>query len=58
MSRLQGMLAKFKAYAPDFKGPITPEHSVKSVLSVVESCSVEAGHGGAFLSHLGTRQWL
>ena len=34
------MSQKFMDYSPDFKGAITPEESVKAVLSVVESSSV------------------
>jgi NAD(P)-dependent dehydrogenase (short-subunit alcohol dehydrogenase family) len=53
------MSQKFAEYAPDFKGPITPEESVKAVLSVVEASSVANGDGGAFYSHLGKgKKWL
>lgn len=52
------MAAKFAAYAPDFKRPLTPEESVKAVLSVVEKASVQGGYGGQFISHLGTKKWL
>lgn len=50
--------AKFQQYAPHFKGPITPEESVKKVISVYEKASVANGDGGSFVSHLGTKQWL
>ncbi|KAJ9215553.1 hypothetical protein DTO166G4_2923 [Paecilomyces variotii] len=53
-----GLAAKFAAYAPDFKRPLTPEESVKAVLSVVEKASVQGGYGGQFISHLGTKKWL
>jgi hypothetical protein len=53
------MSQKFLEYSPDFKGPITPEESVKAVLNVVESSSVANGDGGAFLSHLGKNEkWI
>ncbi|OAG16231.1 NAD(P)-binding protein [Alternaria alternata] len=53
------MSQKFMDYSPDFKGAITPEESVKAVLSVVESSSVANGDGGAFLSHLGKgEKWI
>jgi NAD(P)-dependent dehydrogenase (short-subunit alcohol dehydrogenase family) len=58
LSSLQGMVAKFKEYAPHFTGPITPEESIKLMLGVIESSSVENGRGGAFISQLGNRQWL
>lgn len=50
--------ATFQKYAPHFKGPMTPEESVKLVISVYEKASVENGDGGSFVSHLGTKQWL
>ncbi|GAD93583.1 hypothetical protein TRV_02338 [Paecilomyces variotii No. 5] len=37
------LAAKFATYAPDFKRPLTPEESVKAVLSVVHKASVQAG---------------
>ncbi|KAM5343335.1 hypothetical protein ACJ41O_014301 [Fusarium nematophilum] len=52
------MLKQFAAYAPDFKGPVTPESSVKDVLSVIRNSSLEAGNGGSFVSHFGNKQWL
>lgn len=55
---LGALAAKFATYAPDFKRPLTPEESVKAVLSVVDKASVQDGYGGQFISHLGTKQWL
>lgn len=52
------MGAKFKAYAPDWNGPLTPQESVKAVLSVVNKASIEAGNGGSFVSHYGNKNWL
>jgi NAD(P)-dependent dehydrogenase (short-subunit alcohol dehydrogenase family) len=52
------MAAKFATYAPHFTGPITPEESVKKVLSVINKASIEDGYAGAFISHLGNKQWL
>jgi hypothetical protein len=49
---------KLASYAPHFKGPITPEESVKAVRSVWEKASIENGHAGAFISHLGNKQWV
>jgi hypothetical protein len=49
---------KFKQYAPHFNGPSTPESAVKDVILVFEKASVENGDGGAFVSHLGNKQWL
>lgn len=53
----QAIGALFKEYAPDFKGPITPEQSVEMCLKVIEDATVEM-HGGGFVSHFGNKQWL
>ncbi|KAI1442801.1 NAD(P)-binding protein [Annulohypoxylon stygium] len=58
MSVLGGMIQKFQAYAPHWKGPITPEESVKLVMGVINNASVEGGDGGSFVSHFGTKNWL
>lgn len=50
--------AKFAAYAPHFTAPDSPADSVKQVLGILESKSLANGDGGAFVSHLGTKQWL
>ncbi|KAJ6541829.1 hypothetical protein B0H19DRAFT_326217 [Mycena capillaripes] len=42
--------------APDFKGPMSPEESVKLQLDVINRWTVE--QSGAFVSHLGNKQWL
>ncbi|KAJ7232674.1 hypothetical protein C8J57DRAFT_1383373 [Mycena rebaudengoi] len=53
----QKVLAKslFKL-VPDFKGPITPQESVKLQLGVIYSWTV--AETGAFVSHLGNKQWV
>jgi len=51
------MLSKAVAkVAPDFKGPISPEESVKMQLEVFNRWTVE--DTGAFVSHYGNKQWL
>jgi hypothetical protein len=50
--------AKLARYAPRFKGYATTETTVKDVLSVLEFANVRGGHGGAFLSHFGNKQWV
>jgi NAD(P)-dependent dehydrogenase (short-subunit alcohol dehydrogenase family) len=55
---LQTMAGKFMEYAPHFTGAITPEESIKAMLSVIENASVDKGDGGGFISHLGNKQWL
>ncbi|KEF51701.1 uncharacterized protein A1O9_12336 [Exophiala aquamarina CBS 119918] len=52
------LAGKFKRYAPHFEGPATPEASVKAIISVFEKSSIAKGDSGAFISHLGTKQWL
>jgi NAD(P)-dependent dehydrogenase (short-subunit alcohol dehydrogenase family) len=48
---------KFAKYAPHFKGSLSPEESVKMQMEVLEKATVKT-HGGAFVSHLGNKQWL
>lgn len=55
---LTGFMGKLVTYAPHFKGPITPEESVRHVRSTWEKASIEGGFGGAFVSHLGNKQWV
>jgi hypothetical protein len=52
------MMAKFVEYAPRFTGPVSPESSVKDMLSVIDNASIAAGNSGAFLSHFGNKTWL
>ncbi|KAF2819387.1 short chain dehydrogenase [Ophiobolus disseminans] len=54
---LMGFVGKLAAYAPHFKGPIATEESVRAVRSVWEKASIETD-GGAFVSHLGNKQWV
>jgi hypothetical protein len=53
MQMLSGPIAKV---APHFKGPITPEESVKKQLEVIYRWTVE--DTGAFVSHFGNKQWV
>ena len=57
MQGMMGFVGKLQAYAPHFKGPITPEESVKAVRSVWEKATLEKD-AGAFVSHLGNKQWV
>ncbi|KAJ5374605.1 Short-chain dehydrogenase/reductase SDR [Penicillium concentricum] len=56
--KVAALVGKFVEYAPHFKRPLTPEESVTAVLSVIDKSSVANGDGGAFISHLGNKQWL
>lgn len=58
MQNIMAFAGKLASYAPDFKGPITPEESVKLVRGVWEKASIEGGYGGSFISHLGNKQWV
>jgi hypothetical protein len=53
-----GFMGALQTYAPHFKGPITPEESVRHVREVWEKASIEGGSGGAFVSHFGNKQWV
>ncbi|GAW17413.1 hypothetical protein ANO14919_068700 [Xylariales sp. No.14919] len=58
MQGLMGFIGKLKIYAPDFKGPISTVESVQHIRSVMEKASIENGDGGAYVSHLGNKQWV
>ncbi|KAJ4399581.1 hypothetical protein N0V91_009325 [Didymella pomorum] len=53
-----GLVAKLMEYAPEFKGPTRPEDAARDVLKVVENARLADGLAGAFLSHLGNKQWV
>ncbi|OTA89156.1 hypothetical protein M434DRAFT_23480 [Hypoxylon sp. CO27-5] len=55
---LKRMVAGVMAYAPQFKGPSSPNEAARNVLSVLHNASFEAGDSGTFVSHLGTKQWV
>lgn len=57
LEKIQPMIGKFMAYAPHFKGAISPEDSIKAMNAVIEKSTAEKD-GGAFLSHHGNKQWL
>ena len=58
MQGVMGFVGKVIAYAPHFKGPISPEESVRHVRSTWEKASIESGFGGALVSHFGNKQWV
>lgn len=53
----KAMGMKLKAYAPHFQGPLMPEDSVRMQAKVLHQAKVET-HGGKFVSHYGSKQWL
>jgi hypothetical protein len=54
---MQGFVGNLFKHAPDFKGPITPEESVRFVTALWERATIEE-FGGAFVSHLGNQKWV
>jgi NAD(P)-dependent dehydrogenase (short-subunit alcohol dehydrogenase family) len=52
------IMGKIAAHSPHWKGPITPEESVRHVRATWEKASIEGGFGGAFVSHFGNKQWV
>lgn len=50
------MSQQFRAYEPNFKGPISPEESVKMQLKVIYGLTL--ADSGKFLSHHGNKRWL
>ncbi|KAK4221861.1 NAD(P)-binding protein [Podospora fimiseda] len=57
-AQLGGLMQKFQQYAPRFSGPSTPEKSIASLRKTIADVSIEKGHGGDFISHLGGKRWL
>jgi len=57
MQGMMGFVSKLQAHAPHFKGPISPEESVRSIRSVWEKATIEKD-AGAFISHLGNKEWV
>jgi hypothetical protein len=51
-------MGKLLTYAPDFKGPTPVDEAVRTVRSTWEKVGIDNGHGGAFISHFGNKQWL
>ncbi|KAI1632601.1 putative short chain dehydrogenase [Biscogniauxia mediterranea] len=55
---LMGFMGKLSTYAPHFKGPTPVDEAIRNIRSTWEKASIETGYGGAFVSHLGNKQWL
>ncbi|OJD11319.1 hypothetical protein AJ78_07881 [Emergomyces pasteurianus Ep9510] len=55
---LGGMLQRFSAHDPSFKGPMPVEQSVSAMLGVIDRANIYNGHAGAFVSHHGNKHWL
>jgi len=55
-ARFKAMIENFQAHDPTFKGPLSPEESVKAQYSVITQ--ITSSETGAFLSHHGNKKWL
>jgi hypothetical protein len=55
---MQAFGGKLAAYAPDFKGPVSPEKGAKSIMKVVYAAGLEQGSGGSHVSYMGTSRYL
>jgi hypothetical protein len=51
-------MGKLSAYAPHFKGPTPVDEAISTIRSTWEKIGIDSGYGGAFISHLGNKQWL
>lgn len=58
MEAMQAFASKMATYAPHFKGPMTVEEAVRINKALWEKVSIDAGYGGAFVSHFGNKQWV
>ncbi|KAF7347322.1 NAD(P)-binding protein [Mycena venus] len=56
VEELKMLMEGAATFAPHFKGPITPEESVRMQLEVINRWTVEGT--GAFVSQFGNKQWL
>ena len=54
--RMMEMGGKFGTVYPNFKGPISPAEAVPNLKKVIDNITIE--DSGAFLSHLGNKEWL
>ena len=57
LEAMMGLMGKLVEYEPGFRGPITPEESVKLQMKVIDNATV-ATHGGGFVSHTATEKWV
>lgn len=58
MKGLTDFMGKIGQYAPHFTGPEPVDQAAKTNIAAWEKFSIEAGHGGAFLSQHVNKQWL
>jgi hypothetical protein len=58
MEGLKGFMGKLATYAPEFRGGTPVDEAILVIRSTWEKISIESGFGGAFISHLGNKQWV
>jgi len=51
------MVQMFMGYAPDFRGPVTPDASAVQLLGVIDNATFER-NGGKLVSQFGNDRWL
>lgn len=56
--QVAGLVSKIMKYNPEWKGPTQPKDAVSDVLKVIEDARLANGLAGAFISHLGNKQWV
>ncbi|TFK46313.1 NAD(P)-binding protein [Heliocybe sulcata] len=56
MQQTMELAGRFQKKYPHWKGPMTPQESVRHMMEVIDNLTVEKS--GQFISHLGSKQWL
>jgi len=56
MELFQKLMAGNLKLNPNFKGPVTPEESVKLQLQVIDNVTIQ--DTGSFISHFGNKEWI
>jgi hypothetical protein len=55
---LMKFMGTVATYAPDFKGPSSPEDAVRQVKATWEKATLDSEFGGAFISHHGDKNLI
>jgi len=55
---MAAMTEAMKPYEPRFRGPITPEQSIRAMVKVIGNQSLIRESSGTMISHLGNQRWL
>ncbi|KAH7303481.1 hypothetical protein B0I35DRAFT_485171 [Stachybotrys elegans] len=57
MAKVMKIVSVFRGYAPNYES-YDPPTAAKNVMAAIDRSSLEAGFGGSFLSHNGTKKWM